>query len=296
MHFSRFCSEVQALLKAELPSAADLWLEGPESCRSVTVRTPADILYPSMSLAGFYDAFMQGTPLSVIVRRILSVYAAETLHPFCTSSDLGSRSTFLKSLGLRPASLRLHRSLLPLLPHAVFHDMLFFFTASLPGNDSGIGTAVVTSEIAGRFKLSDGALLKAAAAASAARSPAAVFPLPVFLEKLSREFPEDGRRVPVPDGHSPGSSFYVLTNDEARFGAAVLLYPGTAEDLYRRFGPYYLLPSSVHELLILPEKESVDRAELKRLIRSSNRSLGDSLLILSDELYACDPANGLHVC
>ena len=296
MQFSRFCTQIQELLKNELPSAADVDLSESEGSCCVTIRTPADILYPSVPLGAYYDAFLQGLPVGEIVRRILSTYAAETLHPFCTSSDLGGRIEFSKRLGLRPASLRLYRNLLPALPHAVFHDMLFFFTASLSGKDGADETAIVTGEIAGRFRMSDEALLKAAVSASKARSPAVICPLPVFLDKLSREYPDAGKRVPVPGGYSSGSSFYVLTNDAARFGAAAVLYPGMTEELYRRFGPYYLLPSSVHEFLVLPEKEAVSRLELTRLIRSSNRSLGDSLLVLSDELYFFDPSAGLHVC
>ena len=183
-----------------------------------------------------------------------------------------------------------------MLPHAVFHEMLFFFTAEIPGTGSEPETAIVTREIADRYKMTDEVLLKAAVSASKERSPAVIHPLSAFLDKLAGEFPDAGRRVPRLSGSSSGSSFFVLTNPAARFGAAVILYPGITEELFRRFGPYYLLPSSVHEILILPEKDSESPAELKQLIRSSNRCLGDSLLILSDDLYRYDPEGGLRIC
>ena len=174
--------------------------------------------------------------------------------------------------------------------------MLFFFTAALPGSRQSPEVTIVTKEISSHFKMSDGSLLKAALAALKERSPAVISPLSAYLDRLSGELSGAGRHFPGPAGRSSGSSFFVLTNDSSRFGAAVILYPGMTEELFRRFGPFYLLPSSVHELLILPQEETLNQAELKRLIRSSNRDLGDSLLILSDELYAYDPGKGLRIC
>ena len=296
MLFSRFCSRVQELLKAELPAAADVELSQSEGSFRIMVRTPADVLYPSIPLNRFFDEYHQGLPLNKIVRRILSLYAAETMHPFCTAADFDSREVFTASLGFRPASLRLHRGLLPVLPHAVFHEMLFFFTAALPGEGSDPELSIVTKEIGSRFRMSDEALKKAALIASGERLPAVISPLSAYLDKLAKDVPEAERRVAGMTGNGTKSSFYVLTNEASRFGAAVILYPGMAEKLCRRFGSCYLLPSSVHEFLVLPDTGADKRPELKRLIRSANRSLDDSLLVLSDELYYCDPANGLQRC
>ncbi len=296
MLFPRFCSRIQEMLKEELPSAADVELTESEGTSRITLRTPADILWPSVPLDRYYDSYLQGLPVNEIIRRILTVYSAETLHPFCTASDFADRKEFAGRLGFRPASLRLYRNLLPVLPHAVFREMIFFFTAELPGSGSGAELAIVTRETANRFRISDEAMLKTAAAVSEERMPAAVFPLSVYLDRLAAGIPDAGKRAAGLAAPSSGSSFFVLTNSASRFGAAVILYPGLTDRICRRFGPYYLLPSSVHELLILPEKGEENISELKRLIRASNRRLGDSLLILSDELYRYDPQNGLHVC
>ncbi len=296
MLYPRFCIQIQELLKEELPTAADVELTESEGSFRVTMRTPADVLYPSVSLARFFEAYLQGVSVNEIIKRILSVYSAETLHPFCTASDFTDRREFAGGLGFRPASLRLYRGVLPILPHAVFHEMLFFFTAALPGSGSDPDDSIVTRETANRFKMSDEAMLKAAVSVSGERLPAFVYPLSVYLDRLAAGLPDAGRHVAGLAASSSGSSFLVLTNSASRFGASVILYPGVPEKICRRFGPYYLLPSSVHELLVLPEKSADNLSELKRLIRASNRELNDSLLVLSDELYRYDPQNGLHVC
>ena len=52
--------------------------------------------------------------------------------------------------------------------------------------------------------------------------------------------------------------FYVLTNRYRNFGAACLLYEGCLERIGEKLGgEFYVLPSSVHEVIILPESKSV---------------------------------------
>lgn len=47
---------------------------------------------------------------------------------------------------------------------------------------------------------------------------------------------------------------YVLTTSDGRLGAAALFYPGMEEKIREILGVnYYVLPSSVHEVLIVPE-------------------------------------------
>ena len=49
--------------------------------------------------------------------------------------------------------------------------------------------------------------------------------------------------------------FYILTNRERSHAAFYVLLPEMQEKLYERFGSYYVLPSSIHETLIVPKKK-----------------------------------------
>lgn len=84
-------------------------------------------------------------------------------------------------------------------------------------------------------------------------------------------------------------SMYVLTNRSGYYGAAGIL----SLDILREFAEeissdLILLPSSVHELVILPETEEMDVNELRSMVSGINRSVVHDEDYLSDEVYRYD--------
>ena len=82
---------------------------------------------------------------------------------------------------------------------------------------------------------------------------------------------------------------YVLTNEEKFYGAAVLLYPhvlahiGTL--LKRNF---FVLPSSVHECILVPDQGHYTRFELMKMVREVNQNQVEEEEILSYQVYYYD--------
>ena len=82
---------------------------------------------------------------------------------------------------------------------------------------------------------------------------------------------------------------YVISNSIEVNGASAILYPkvltGLAEQLESDF---YLLPSSIHEFILIPYQESYDVDVLKETVREINRYGVPDEDILSDEVYFFD--------
>ena len=82
---------------------------------------------------------------------------------------------------------------------------------------------------------------------------------------------------------------YILSNEIRSYGAAAILYEGRLE----RIGDYlkenyYVLPSSVHEVIIVPESEAPAQAELSRLVKEINETQVDPEEVLSNHAYYYD--------
>ena len=56
------------------------------------------------------------------------------------------------------------------------------------------------------------------------------------------------------------------------FGAAVIAYPGFLEETAKRMGSFYILPSSVHEVLLVADDGEPKATELNAMIRTINRA------------------------
>ncbi len=79
---------------------------------------------------------------------------------------------------------------------------------------------------------------------------------------------------------------YVLTNTAGIFGAATLLYEGVlAEQAERLESDLYIIPCSVHEVILIPAGQSLDLTELHRIIREVNATSVSAEEVLSDHMY-----------
>ena len=66
-------------------------------------------------------------------------------------------------------------------------------------------------------------------------------------------------------------SMLILSNSDKFFGATALFYPEVkAQIADATGGSYYVLPSSVHELIVLPDNGTFDERELARMVQFVN--------------------------
>lgn len=82
---------------------------------------------------------------------------------------------------------------------------------------------------------------------------------------------------------------HVLSNESCRYGAAGML----RQDLMERFaeqagGNFYILPSSIHDLILLPDDGSVNAECLKEMVQEVNKSVVVREEWLSENVYYYD--------
>lgn len=90
------------------------------------------------------------------------------------------------------------------------------------------------------------------------------------------------------NGVQPGPPFplYVLTNQAMAYGAAGILDHGMVSGLARKLGAdLFLIPSSVHEILLLPDDGQTRVEELNRMVMEVNDSQVAPRERLSDRVY-----------
>lgn len=84
---------------------------------------------------------------------------------------------------------------------------------------------------------------------------------------------------------------YMLCNADAKtYGAAIMLKIGCLEYVRNVVGDFYILPSSVHELMIIPKYANLQPSttEMLRMVRDINRTSVDPIDQLSDNIYEYD--------
>lgn len=84
---------------------------------------------------------------------------------------------------------------------------------------------------------------------------------------------------------------YILYSPDITYGAALILNDEIRQELYNKFGDYYILPSSIYELLILPKSDEVKLEDLARIVPDVNENELKPEDRLSDHVYGYDAEN-----
>lgn len=85
---------------------------------------------------------------------------------------------------------------------------------------------------------------------------------------------------------------YSVTNEQLYNGSVSILYPGLLDTFAKRTGSsFYILPSSINDVIFVPSKNTDDASEWKQRVRCVN-TLMPKELILSDNVYYYSRENG----
>ena len=74
-----------------------------------------------------------------------------------------------------------------------------------------------------------------------------------------------------------------------------MFYEGELERTYKCIGPFSIIPSSVHEVLLVPDTLKIPSEELKGMLIDVNETIVADKDILGDHIYRFDPDNGLRI-
>ena len=84
-----------------------------------------------------------------------------------------------------------------------------------------------------------------------------------------------------------------LTNREGILGAAILANPELLKEVIGdKMGDCYLLPSSVHELIVCPVESWMDVEDLQEVVVEVNKTLVKEEEILSNSVYEFHTSDG----
>jgi len=86
-----------------------------------------------------------------------------------------------------------------------------------------------------------------------------------------------------------GTKLYILSNKAGVNGATSMIF----EDIIKAFAvehstDVYILPSSIHEVLLLPHEEGMDKKEMEEMVREINTYVVSQMEYLSDNVYKYD--------
>jgi hypothetical protein len=160
------------------------------------------------------------------------------------------------------------------MPYERVLDMvqIYYVRVRIGGGD--FLSVMVNNKIMESWRLSKEQLRDIAWCNTLRDNPATIKPLRQVLDELGVYTDEEERRV------------YLVSNESKYMGAVCIVYPGLLEKIWNIIKrDFYVLPSSVHECLVLPCDDTVSAARLRHIVKTINRTELKDKDVLSDSVY-----------
>lgn len=241
---------------------------------------------PAIYLEDYYREYTAGTAtLDMITDSVMDAYRRNRSYRGFNIGNILDYGTARHHIVYKLVNTERNSALLGEIPSVPFHDLSIVFEYLIPqeSTDTGAATILVNNAHMKIWGVSVDELYKEASANT-----------PV-LQKYVLEIMGDVLEEMVPgSGDVCGAvPLYVLTNERKCYGAAGILYPRLLRDFAKASrSDLFVIPSSVHEMLLMPHADPADSEDIKRIIQESNKTLVDAEDVLSDSLYFYEACTG----
>lgn len=159
------------------------------------------------------------------------------------------------------------------IPHEKILDMVMTYYVRFVISQGEYLSVMVNNKLMESWNISKEQLKDIAWCNTLRDNPAVFTPLDSIFEELGVNTEPNER------------SIYVISNEKRNLGAVCIVYPGFLEKAAEEFkSDFYVLPSSVHECLAVP-CDDLCAGDLRKMVRSINRTELKSNEILSDSVY-----------
>ena len=169
-------------------------------------------------------------------------------------------------------------------PHRMIEDMALVVNIHLENfsDENGKSCVVVTKPLMDMYGIDEAQLFADAERNSLAEEPLVFTPLCDMIRSLI-----ESNEVPSPE--EAGIVTYIATNKSGFHGASVLAYPDFAEKAAETIGgSFYMLPSSVHEFILIKDDGKPNAKDLNKMVKNVNETVLEPRDLLSNQCYHYD--------
>ena len=242
----------------------------------------------------FFDEIRQGEPVDEVMNRFARCVEKSGRAPFMDSGiDLMNYDSLKEHLAIKLVNTQTNRKMLQEMPHENIEDLSVICYVDFPVDSrEGKATMEVRNQYLSIWNIDEKALFQQARANT---QPINTPVLQTMFGTWKSLFDEDACVKNLLDenttefGLSSHETAYILTNMEMKYGAAMITQPEVLNKLEQLFPEgFYVLPSSVHEVLIVPDNGEMELKMLGEMVREVNKNEVERQEVLSDRVYSYD--------
>jgi len=230
---------------------------------------------PTIYLEEYYRRFEQGGSIDQIVKEILSLYAQLRFKEPWEESLIRDYTNIKEKMVYRLIHREKNLEILENMPYISYLDLAIVFYILFEAGIYGMAAMPVKTEHLRQWGITTGQAYQCAKDNTCRLLPCEFKTMRAVMAELTG-MPETEEE----------DVLFVLSNEYRSFGAAAVLYPGELERIGECLGEdFFVLPSSVHEMLIVRKSVVLGKEALSRMVAEINATQVAKEEVLSDRAY-----------
>lgn len=242
----------------------------------VILMKASDNISPTIYLEGLYAEYQDGTAMEELAEKVIAFYEekmpADGLDmDFFQDFELVKDRIFYKLV-----SLEKNTRLLEKIPYYKWNDLALIFYYAMEEERIGRASITIHHHHLEMWEQSSDTLYAVARENMKKHMPELLVSMKDLLEEMAGL--HLGEDMPLP--------MYVLTNQDKVYGAAAMLYSEQMKELAEKWqSDLLILPSSIHEVLLLPDDGQNEYAFYRQMVEEVNTTQVEPEEVLSYSLY-----------
>lgn len=305
MSYQEFIGEVLSRLKTVLPQNTELKIQKITKNNNLqldglTIIKENSNVSPTFYLNYYYDDYKEHFDLDKIIDLILSSYEEQPPFGHIDINFFTDFHEIKNNIAYKIVNFTMNKDLLKDIPHIPYLDLAIVFYCLVQKEHFPTGTILIHNQHLKYWNISDRELYQIAIENTPKLLPYHLINIKELLtdtflasEACSEEdvtSSSDINELLEYDAEKEEEklipTMYVLSNQSKMFGAATILYLNLLEEISEKLhSSFYVLPSSIHEVILVPDINYSKLSHYSDMVRevNSNHVLDEELL--SDHAY-----------
>lgn len=303
MSFEEFKQEIADNIKDHLPeeyqdSSVQLNTvhKNNETLGAITITSTDSNVSPTIYLNSFYEDYQNGEDMDSIMDKIADIRVEHEVDKSFDVSRIMDFEQVQDKIAARVVGMEGNDELLAQRPHAEMEDLAVTYCVMLGEDANGSMSVPITNQLMETWGVTQEDLHQLAQTNQETLTPSTFKSMnEVMVEMMLPQIMEDmgidreSAEQMISDMIPPDDMMYVLSNEQKVNGAAALLDEKMMDQVAEKVGvDFYILPSSVHEVLIVPAEVGMDLKDLENMVQEVNATQVAPQDRLSDHVYQYD--------
>ena len=245
---------------------------------------------PTFYFKDYLDDYRNGISVEKLATEIIATYFFASQQITISLPDFKDFNSQKGNIVYKVVNAKDYAPQLSTIPYIGFFDLAIIFYCIINRSEEGIMSYVITNNMLEIWEISKEKLYDIAHQNLPNVLPLQISPI---TETIYEGFKDRGSMEETIES-LPDDFIYVVTNKYQKSGFANIFYPRLLETFAKRFGSFYIIPSSTEEALFFPTSTNMGVDAIKYMVREINgdKNIVQPDLFLSNSIYLFDAETG----